>query len=397
MSDKRIPRIYLGKEIRAMDEQHCEAASTMRAMILASGKLIADQIEAAPDGDVLLFCGPGNNGADGLAAASILGSKRKTAFVLIDERKTNEDWQFFKQAALDTGAKVISLEEAGNQSGVSIVVDAILGSGAREGLMGEYECAAKTINTLGQNAFVLAVDIPTGAGTDTGHLAPNAVQANQTLALSGLKMAHVLYPAAESAGEVIIRYPFESEYQPPKQRFLFNENSITVPKRSRHSHKGTYGCLLIIAGSAGMAGAGKMSAQSALRSGCGTLVVAAPKSTAALYRLAFTEAMTVALPEDDHGGYTAAPLPAEVINNAQAVLIGPGTGKSEGVWAHIECISRSGLPMVIDADGLNALARHSGWEETVCGRAVLTPHPAELARLIGSSIKRVLDDPLRSV
>src|SRR5205807_109695 len=256
-----------------------------------------------------------------------------------------------------------------------IVVDALLGTGARQPVEGLYKTVIGSIAEDFPSAAVVAVDVPSPG-----------VQADITVTFSALKPSLVLYPDCEDAGDVILA----DIGNPPD--LLENENySLHLieprepPARVSESNKGMYGKVLVIGGSRGKSGAAAMAGQAALRAGAGLVTVATAESVLPLVAISMPELMTAALAETSEGSITNQSL-AALLKDKTVVAIGPGLGTAVETSALVRRVgSECRAQMVIDADGLNALA---GFEGDL-GGAVLTPHPGEMARLIGKSIESV--------
>jgi ADP-dependent NAD(P)H-hydrate dehydratase / NAD(P)H-hydrate epimerase len=276
-----------------------------------------------------------------------------------------------------------------------VIVDAILGTGLSSDVKGLYLEAVELINTAGRP--ILAVDIPSGIHGTTGRVLGRAVRADVTVTFAIAKLGLVLYPGAEYTGRLVvadISIPPLLMDTAPGYDFL-NQESIRplLRRRDRQSHKGDFGHCLIIAGSTGKTGAAALCANSAVRAGSGLVTVAVPESLHHILEIKTTEAMTVPLPDSVSGHLASSAFPAivKLLVNKNAVAVGPGIDRRPGTVALVHTLVETvDLPMVIDADGLNALAE----DMTVLRRkksanVILTPHPGEMARLLGTSIPDV--------
>ena len=301
-----------------------------------------------------------------------------------------------------TRARIYEIRDESDLSAVleklsqpKIVVDALLGIGtarAPEGVLGK---GVDAVNAYAKTAEIIAIDVPTGVVVDNGKVSEKTVQAHHTIALMGYKPAHLLYPAAQYAGGLRLVIPFPLDYKPKHSMFWFQGDDIRPLSRNRGTHKGNYGCLLIAAGSRGYNGAGEMCLRSSLRSGCGTVVMCAPESTVSIYRAKVPEAMTWSLPETEEGSYDhCRDSFLKALQRANACVIGPGMGNGAGVMEIVEAVLQSKLPAVLDADALNAMAKHGKEALLNSTQAVLTPHPMELARLAGVRVEDILQDPI---
>ncbi len=395
--------VYLAQEITEMDEFAVAHGVAMEGLINAAGCAVADMIlKSYPACSVLFFCGPGHNGADGLAAARILAPTHGiTVFQFLPD-KLKDATKVHRERLAQTRVRIIDIDDEDglvkaldriNQP--AVVVDALLGVGSNRAPEGVLAKAVESINDLALKAEIIAVDLPTGTMVDNGKVCEKVVQAHHTIALMGYKPAHLLYPAAQYCGGLRLVIPYPLEYEPNHNMFWFQSEDVKPLFRNRGTHKGNYGCLLIAAGSRGYNGAGEMCARSALRSGCGTLVLSAPESTVAIYRVKVPEAMTFSLPETEEGGYDHAKEGfSKVLQRASACAIGPGMGDGVGVMEIVETALKNKLPVVLDADAINAMSKHGKEALYNATQAVLTPHPRELSRLLNVGTADILQDPI---
>ncbi len=395
--------VYMAREIMEMDQYAVSQGVSIEGLIGAAGNAVADMIlKSYPACSILFFCGPGHNGADGLAAARILSPTHGVTVLQFLPDKMKEPAQVHRERLARTRARIVDIEDEASLAKVlqklnapTVVVDALLGTGSSGAPQGILADAVDAINGYAQTAEVIAIDIPTGVMVDSGNVCEKAVKVHHTIALMGYKPAHLLYPAAQNAGRLRLVVPFALAYKPQHETFWFQSEDIKPISRDRGTYKGNYGCLMVAAGSRGYSGAGEMCALSALRSGCGTLVMCAPKSTVCVYRQKMTEAMTCELPETEEGSYDVCGEEFEkVLKRASACVAGPGMSDGPGVIGIVHAMLKSGLPVVLDADALNALARNGKEVLHEATKVVLTPHPGELARLLDTSVEKILHDPI---
>jgi NAD(P)H-hydrate epimerase len=253
-----------------------------------------------------------------------------------------------------------------------------------------------------QPAPTAAVDIPSGLDATTGRILGCCVQADLTVTFALPKIGHVVYPGVDQVGALktvdIGIPPFLLEAQAPAQILVDGECARRLlPSRPSDGHKGTFGHLLIIGGSTGKSGAVALAAESAVRSGAGLVTAAVPAGIHDILEVKLTEPMTVPLPEID-GALRLEALDALIAawRDKQALAIGPGLGQNEQAQQLVRHLVRDcDLPLVIDADGLNALAGHlEGLSSRRPGTTVITPHPGEMARLAQISVEKVQHDRL---
>lgn len=350
-----------------------------------------------------ILAGKGNNGGDGYVIARHLSQQGWHVKVYI----LGERDQIGGDAALNLEqlppAMVTFIRQEGKFSTLQreeigqadVIVDAILGTGLSSDVSGLYLEAVELINSAGRP--VLALDIPSGIHGTTGRVLGHAVRADITVTFGLAKLGHVLYPGAEHTGRLIVTdigIPPVLTEKAPGYDFLNQERMRPLlRRRDRQSHKGDFGHCLFIAGSTGKTGAAALCANSAVRTGSGLVTLAVPESLHHILEIKTTEAMTVPLPDSVSGHLASSAFPAivKLLPDKDALAIGPGIDRRPGTVALVHTLVESvELPMVIDADGLNALAE----DITVLRRkrsatVILTPHPGEMARLLGTSIPDV--------
>jgi len=348
-------------------------------------------------GDRVLFvCGGGNNGGDGCAAARIWMQRggRADVWLLTSPGKMKDDAGENARLLSVCGAGMTILygEAPEIPKGTAAIVDALFGTGLSRALDGAALSAVQRMNESGLP--VVAVDIPSGVDGQTGQALGEAVKAAVTVTFHRPKHGHFLFPGRTLSGEVVVcDIGILPDWDGAQGiEILEREDAqALLPVRVRDGHKGTFGHVLCVAGSEGMAGAACLSANAAVRSGAGLVTAACCASV----RLPMQTLVPCAMAKVVGGGAALdaqAALP--LYNMAQgksALVIGPGLSQEEGVWRAISQIVKSDIPKVIDADALNLLAKHGGG---VGKNTVLTPHPGEMARLISAEIADVLADPV---
>jgi hydroxyethylthiazole kinase-like uncharacterized protein yjeF len=279
-----------------------------------------------------------------------------------------------------------------------VIVDAMFGVGLSSPLKGNYAIAAELMNMAGRP--VVAVDIPTGINADTGEVMGSAVRADLTVTMVLPKRGLVLYPGAAYAGQVRV-----ADIGIPTQ--VIEKEGIQVGllerglawgltgERDRDSHKGDFGHLMVIAGSLGKAGAAVMAAKGALRTGAGLVSVAAPMGLIPVIQQQVMEAMCIPAGESIDGtlGISSENELLKASGSMTACAIGPGlTTHYETVQVIRNLVRRITIPMVIDADGVNALAGSADMLKKAKASVVMTPHPGEMARLLGVSTDDIQKD-----
>ncbi len=355
-----------------------------------------------------IICGKGNNGGDGLALARWLRIRGVPVRVALlapfsaveGEAKVNlsilrkMDVELVQNASQETLADILAWSD--------VVVDALLGVGLSSPLKDAYARAVEMINDSGSP--VVAVDIPTGIHADTGAVMGSAVRADLTITMALLKRGIVLHPGADHAGTIRIAdigIPSEVVEQEKIVTSLLTRGSAwgLLHPRASEAHKGTFGHLLVVAGSLGKAGAAVMAARSGLRSGAGLVSVATPNSQVPIIQQQVFEAMCIPAAESIDGtlGIGAETELLKEASRMTACAIGPGLSTHyETVTTVRSLIQEMSVPLVIDADGLNALAGSLELLKKVKAPVVLTPHPGEMARLLSVKTADVQKDRINT-
>jgi NAD(P)H-hydrate epimerase len=361
------------------------------------------------EGRVAVVCGPGKNGGDGLAAARLLAlcGHRVSLFTLVEPGAYRGDAARNAERAAAVGLRPTPLtspagfaELRRGLADCDLAVDALFGTGLSRPLAGAARRAALALNASARRVF--AADLPSGLYADSGESPSGAVRAARTVAFAAPKPCHVLPPATDLCGEVevadigIARRALERR----ASRLGWTEESDVrglLPPRRIEAHKGDCGRLAILAGSRGKAGAAVLAARAALRAGAGLVTVLCTETLADALWTALPEAMTQPLPEEN--GALAASAAAEIaraLRGFDAIVAGPGLSTEPGAVAALEAALDAPIPLVADADALNALAGRPRRLARRRGETILTPHPGEAGRLLSRSARQVQDDRLGS-
>ena len=367
--------------------------------------IIAKRFAENANPKALIVAGKGNNGGDGFVIARLLAecdwqvelALYADPVVLAGDAKINYD-------RLPAAVKTIVQPNAASLtefcSKATVIVDALFGTGLNSTLAPLYAAVVEAVNSSGKP--IVAVDIPSGVDASTGRICGTAVNAILTVTFAAAKLGHCLYPGASHCGELMVTdigIPPELLAAAPGVTLVDAAHSAALLKpRHRTAHKGSSGHALIIAGSVGKSGAAAMTANSAVRSGAGLVTLAAPETINQILEIKTTEAMTVPLASSSSG--TISP---DAINEIMAcsagksvMALGPGIGSDQFATEVVRILAKTvELPLVIDADGLNAL---SGRIDSVAERKapyiIMTPHPGEMARLTGSNVAEIESDRL---
>jgi hydroxyethylthiazole kinase-like uncharacterized protein yjeF len=385
-------KILTPEQLREVDRLSSEKYGIPSLILMENAgmrvtEVIEDRFENLQDLTIAILCGKGNNGGDGLVIARQLIQKGCIPFVFLfaseEELKGDAKMNLSMLKALGFPPTIVATEQDWNEEKLEvldadIIVDALLGTGARRPLEGLYAAVVETLEEDFTRAEIVAVDVPSPG-----------VHADITVTFTALKPNLVFYPDSEDAGDVIL-----SDIGNPPE-LLANEtykleliDPYEIPPRDADGNKGKYGRVLIIGGSRGKTGAAAMAGQAALRAGAGLVTVATPQSVMPIVAVSMPELMTEPLQETGQGTIANHSV-ADLTKNKNIVAIGPGLGATIETAAFVRRVgSECRAQLVIDADGLNALA---GFEGDL-GGAVLTPHPGEMARLIDKNIDHVLAD-----
>jgi ADP-dependent NAD(P)H-hydrate dehydratase / NAD(P)H-hydrate epimerase len=395
-------KIVTASQMQELDRRTIHEAGVPGKILMeraGTGVLAAiEQSFGPPRGKtVTIFCGKGNNGGDGFVVARLLRRKQGKVHVclLSNPRDLKGDaktmYQRFTKLAGTSKVLANPSEEKMLQliNRSDFLVDALLGTGITSPVQGQYQAAIKSMNASGLP--IIAIDIPSGLHTDTGSILGSAVQACLTVTFGFPKLGLYLGSAVDQVGnihhvDIGIPTSYINDMKVPTTLITLRSTKDVLPPRKPSSHKGTFGHVGIIAGSRGKTGAAALSALAALRVGTGLVTVGTPQSVNTCLEAKTLEAMTIPLPETPECTLSLASLPVlqDFAQTRDAIGIGPGlTTQSETVKLIQALLPKIDRPCVIDADALNALAGHLGILHACRSTPVLTPHPGEMARLMG--------------
>lgn len=392
-------------ELRTMDQFGVTGLSLMEKAGRGCAEAIIERFGQLPNHRAVILAGKGNNGGDGFVIARLLGEQgwRVTALVLARPDEIRGDARSNLDLLRDIPVIFINAEEQlasheGEVNGATVIIDALFGTGLRSPVGGVFAEAVRMVNSTGRP--VVSVDIPSGIDSSTGKVLGCAVQAEMTVTFALAKLGHILYPGAEYTGElkvVDIGIPREITDEAEGYEFVDAPAAGSLLKRRRRSaHKGDGGHCLIVAGSTGKTGAAAMAANGAVRSGAGLVTMAVPSSLNAILAAKTTEVMTIPLPDEGNGFLSgdAGKAIEEALTGKAVVAIGPGISWRPDTARLIRELSVSiTLPMVIDADGLNAVSEEPDLLlKKKSAVMILTPHPGEMSRLTGLSVPQVEAD-----
>ena len=362
----------------------------------------------------VILCGKGNNGGDGFVVArylnEIVGDDGFVSLFLCGLLESLKgDCRTMASAAIACGVEIQEIRDdddlkmlAGALVSSDCVIDALLGSGTEGAPRGMIASVVELIAEF--DMPVVAVDCPTGVDMDSGLVHPTSISADLTVTFGAEKIGHRFYPGRESCGKVEvvdIGIPGFAEDEADISLYLAEESDIDgmLPARPADSHKGNYGRVSVVGGSRGFTGAAVMTCESALAAGSGLVSAAIPASLNAVFESKLTEAMTRPVDDGSETGQFCPDAVDELVDSFNssfdAVAVGPGLGSGESAAKFARSlVKKLNVPLVLDADGLNAFAGRAD-ELTPYGcPLVVTPHPGEMSRLSGLSVEEIRKRPI---
>ncbi len=430
MTMANMAKVFSVAQMVAAEKEADAAGVSYPEMMENAGRAVARAISERYDVDamqILILVGPGNNGGDGLVAGRYLAEAgADVAFYLYRPRDAEEDENFRRveemglfhvNAEFDQRYRVLRLR----LRATDMVVDALLGTGVDRPIGGELaklmrqvqaglkeraeeqapeEARLTNVAALPDGAtdqegpIVVAVDCPSGLNCDTGALDPLTVPARLTVTFAGPKRGHFLFPGAAAVGELVVADIGIGPELPAVQEVdvalaTARMARALLPERAIDGHKGTFGKALIVSGSAGYWGAPVLCGRGAYRAGAGLVALATPRAVRPVAATQLPEATYPPAPDEDNFGAESARFIAEILPGYDALLVGPGVGAADEFMQTLLERVQTFPPLVVDADGLNILARMEEWAQRLPEGTVLTPHPGEMARLVGEELSEL--------
>lgn len=439
-------------EMRELEKRADAAGHSYAAMMENAGCAVADAIQERMQvrgKRVLVLVGPGNNGGDGLVAARYLSQAGAQIICYLWKPRSPDDPNL--DAARAHNVHCFQSEDEGNNKvlskalqNVDVVVDALLGTGVTRPIEGSLkellESVRQAVHVRRSSAptrlarlapppcprkrglpvpYVVAVDVPSGVQSDTGKVDPATVPADLTVTFAAAKRGQFVFPGASTLGELVIAdIGISPNLSDAIQVEVATARTISclLPDRPSDAHKGTFGKAMIVAGSINYTGAPYLCAAGAARVGAGLVTVAPPQPIYPILASKLTEATYVLLPHDM--GVLAPPALKVLSSHLEgyaALLVGPGLGQEDETVEFVHQLlgvtpagQKRGIgfqtkvtvsnetaklpPLVVDADGLNALAKADAWWESMPANSILTPHPGEMSRLTGMPAQEINAD-----
>ena len=408
-------RILTAAQMREADRFTIDEIGIPALVLMENaGRQVVAAIEAAHEsaleGRVAVLCGPGNNGGDGFVVARTFLQRGVDVLVLVIGSLTSVrgDARLNLDILGRLGVTVVEIADEqswelhfSEVSKCSLIVDAIFGTGLRSPLAGMLETVVADVNA--SEIPIVSIDVPSGISSDTPHLIGDCIDASMTVTLAAPKLPLVLPPAEAYAGDVVIadigipQAVIEGIEGPHVELLTPERIRELVEPRPADAHKGDFGRVTLVAGSRGKTGAAHLAGMAAVRSGAGLVTVATPGSCLPIVASMAPELMTEGLAEETSGTIDAAALDRVLDLDHDVIACGPGLGRTPGVAAFVRgLIARTTVPLVLDADALTVLADDPGRIIGAEERAIIiTPHPGEMARLIGTTVEHVQRERLQ--
>ena len=404
-------KVVTAQEMRQIDQQTIEQIGIPGAVLMehAGSAVVRIIRERNPEcRRIAVVVGKGNNGGDGLVVARQLAHSGQPIqiFLVSPPEGFAGDALTNLQIAQNLDLPITMMLSENELKGVKnqitacdLIVDSIFGTGLRGGVHGFIGDVIACINETGKP--VVAIDLPSGLSADTGIAEGACIQATYTVSMGLPKRGNLIHPGGTLTGElevadigfpprIIDAQDIQINWTQP------SDATQLLPPRPTHSHKGTYGRVFVVAASTGMTGAAALTSAGALRVGAGLVTLGTPKSLNPILEVKLTEVMTLPLPETTEGSLAleAKSHIIEAVERTKSVLaIGPGLSQHpETVELVHSLVRESDTPTVIDADGINALSKSKEILSSLSPQTVLTPHPGEMARLIGETVETLERD-----
>lgn len=396
--------LVTGKEMKAIDMRSIEAYGIpslvlMERAALEVAAVVEKFLESMQGKTVWSVCGFGNNGADGVAVARMMHLRGVNTVILLPntEGTMSPEMKVQLEIAKKLEIPVCTLEQMESEH-CDVIVDALFGIGLTRPVEGAYrkliEFIRRKADTCGTK--VVSVDIPSGISSDSGAVMGCAVWADATVTFGEMKLGQVLFPGREACGALTVAdigfVPETSEMAAAHVRMHTPEDLCTIPKRAAYSHKGTFGKILIIAGSKNMAGAAYFAAKAAYRTGAGLVKVMTPEENRLLIQEKLPEAILSvydteqALQETEEFRMYV----KQQTEWADVIVLGPGIGTEEHSRLLVEAVlSDAYVPIILDADAINLVARYPYLKKYFTENIILTPHLSECARFLETSVEEI--------
>jgi len=425
-------KVFTVEEMVAAEKAADAAGISYDQMMETAGQSVAEAIRQryqVAGQQVLILVGPGNNGGDGLVAGRHLAQMGADVFFYLYRARDEQDDANYALVRERDWPVLLAGEDEGYRElyrlvyQADILIDALLGTGVDRPIGGELAGLMEAVQAalaerrespardrawltaitpveppgspLG-GPEIVAVDCPSGLNTDTGELDPLAFPASLTVTFAGPKRGHFIFPGAAAVGELVVADIGISAGLPEVAGVPVDLATAVLarkllPARPANGHKGTFGKVLIAAGSAHYWGAPLLCGRGAYRTGSGLVAVAVPRAIRPVVAGQLPEATYPPVPDEENWGVAGAEFLLDQVEEYDALLFGPGLGETTEFVERLLAGAADLPPLVVDADGLNTLAQMEAWAERLPANSVLTPHPGEMARLIGIPLNQLAE------
>ncbi len=406
-------RVLTGAQMYKVEQAQVNEGITFTRLMENAGAACARAIvkylaQCEDKKNVCVVCGKGKNGGDGFVVARKLAQAGyNTSVILAYGTPTAEDAITMREKMHDIKLVDEYLWD-GNMSKkilgkADVIVDAVFGIGYRYCEDAYTQSIFTAINEA--HGTVVSIDIPSGCESDSGELSPYCVEADVTVAISSLKPVHVLKPCSSVCGETVVvdigisESAFDAVDTLYLETLSLKEARELFPKRDIMGNKGTFGHVLSVCGSKNMQGAAVLAATGAIRCGAGLVTAAFPESAYSAIASKLTEPLMLPLPSNEEGTFSSAAIPTIVgrTDKASAVLVGCGLGLNFETKELVNAlVFNCEKPLIIDADGINAIACNIDILKEAKAPVLLTPHPGEMARLTGKTVAEIEKDRVKT-
>ncbi len=406
-------KVLTAEKVRQIDKA-CEGIGIPTSVLMENaGKAVAEEAVRILDGvigrNIVILAGPGNNGGDGLVAARYLDERGANVSLYLFRQRNEDDPNFKLVKEHDISCVVLNNDADLEKLNVELVsadavIDSIFGTGNNRPLEDVYAEALKKVSIAklkDPSIHIIAVDLPSGLNADTGAIDPACLRADDTVTLAFPKIGLYCPPGLEYTGNITVAdigIPDNMADDVNVELIAAERVLAVLPARPLAANKGTFGKVLVVAGSVNYIGSAYLACSAAMRVGAGLVTLAIPASLQPVIASRLVETTYLPLPETASGELS--PQAVEVIRgeigNYNTLLIGCGLGQSESAKRLVNSILLEGSvsvsQLIIDADALNILSATPEWWKKLKRNAVLTPHPGEMARLLNTTVDKVQAD-----
>lgn len=404
-------KVVTSNQMREIERRAEAVGLTVEALMENAGRAIAEETKKVMGGiagrRILILVGPGNNGGDGLVAARHFDDWGAEVNLYLCGQRQPQDRNF--ALTQERGINTVRGEQDKNLTkldslvfSTDIVIDAIFGTGKKRPLQGIFKQALEKVKEAKEKhpeLMVIAVDAPSGLDVDSGDVDAACPKADFTITLGYPKPGLFIFPGADKVGKLIVAdIGIPSSMAEDITTELITQEWVksVLPKRPKGANKGTFGRVLVVAGSINYIGAAYLACMGAARVGAGLVTLATARSLQSILAAKLTETTYLPLPEADEGiiASEAATLIQKSLTNYDVLAMGCGLGQSPSVIEFVRSIlfnlpKDSVTALVLDADALNILAQTPQWEGKLKRDVILTPHPGEMARLAGMTVEEI--------